>query len=820
MVEQAWVLRSLLEELQTEEDEDQEAPNGIFAQFTRLRNQSMKYRSERTFTTKSAEKSDNIKKNRYKDIIPFDHSRVKLTFTTSKNDTDYINANFIKGVSGSRAYIATQGPLPHTVLDFLRMLWEYNIKVVVMACREFEMGKKKCECYWPKEQDAPYVCEPFTIYCDSEKNKGDYVTRTLRVNYRDCSRTLKQLHYVNWPDHGVPDSIPPILDMLQEMRSYQDHDDTPICIHCSAGCGRTGVLCVIDYTWNLLKNQMIRPDFNIFELVQNMRTQRPSVVQTKEQYVLVYRTIKLLFERYLESEESLEQESEVDAEEVLAELGSGYDMNEDLNDLETQLQHLLETAAHPPPSEHVYRNQTETNHLWQHHDDLQVTSFFSEIPQSTSPQELNLLTEPEPEERKGGWIEERVDERREERRDSETIETMAPRPSSSTATMCLTVEDPYFDSPTEEPSPHPWSSSGTPSLSLNDQPVEVFTCNDSGTLDVHSDDEIPPPLPERTPESFEIPENTEPCVRLSVVIPPNAAAAAVRELTGSSTGSSPPSPAPPLPERTPESFELAIDPSPSEENIEPTPPVNLNLLGVSSEWSGSSGAGVDHNETKTWSRSKSLRAKMTFSEFTQPKQTSNTSSKPPRRPLELPPPPPPPGHPLPAVSPPLTQDNTHGLNRLGPPLLEIVPPTQSVGIFSEQNGPAQSKSFLDVVMNRSKSVRVKGSFREPPAASRSRTPPPAAAAALETTTHTNADEGHAVNNKLLSAGAEVSEKSMSRSKSLKFFRGKHKTKLEPPPSQPSTPPPSYESLTSFFKFGFGTRFSKPKGPRRYPETWV
>uniref|UniRef100_A0A8D0CTZ3 protein-tyrosine-phosphatase n=1 Tax=Sander lucioperca TaxID=283035 RepID=A0A8D0CTZ3_SANLU len=99
-----------------------------------LKCQSVKYRTDKTFPTKTAEKQENIKKNRYKDIVPFDHTRVKLTLTTTKNDTDYINASFIKGASGSRAYIATQGPLPHTVLDFLRMLWEYNIKVGRACC--------------------------------------------------------------------------------------------------------------------------------------------------------------------------------------------------------------------------------------------------------------------------------------------------------------------------------------------------------------------------------------------------------------------------------------------------------------------------------------------------------------------------------------------------------------------------------------------------------------------------------------------------------------------------------------------------------------
>lgn len=781
MEEQAWILRGLLEDLDIEDSDDQEEPNGVAEQFARLRNQSIKYRTDKTFPTKSAEKSDNIKKNRYKDILPFDHSRVKLTFTTSKNDTDYINANFIKGVSDDRAYIATQGPLPHTLLDFLRMLWEYNIEVVVMACREFEMGKKKCERYWPKKQDEPFVCEPFTIYCDLEENKGDYVTRTLRVKYRNCCRTLKQLHYVNWPDHGVPDSIPPILDLLQEMRCYQEHDDTPICIHCSAGCGRTGALCVIDYTWNLLKKLMITSDFNIYDLVQNMRTQRPSVVQTKEQYVLVFRTIKLLFERFLLSVEALEPSTEFDTEETVlpptvpAEIdNAGYNLDEEWNDL----------------------------------DDLQVTSFFTEIPESTSPHELTPHTEAEAEKR----TEETED------RTGDSVDLMQ-RPSSAAVIRQL-VEDPYFDSPTEEPAPPRCSDCGTPSLSLNDQPLQVFNFNHSGTLDVHSDDEIPPPLPERTPESFEVPENTESCVRLAVVIPPNAAAVAIRELRSSrgSTGStgSLSSPAPPLPERTPESFELATEPAPAEKKSPPTAPVNLDLLGISSEWSGTSDNSVNHYETKSWMRSKSLRAKMTFSEFSQSKKTSKINSNPVtnRRP-DFPPPPPPPGQPvqsLPAGPSPLTQDNIDGKSLSGPQPSHTAQPTHGVGVSSEWDGDTQPRKFLDVVMNRSKSVRVKGSSRESLTVSRSQTPPPQASG-----TAAQAERGHHSNPNV---STEAPEKGLSRSKSLKFFLSKHKPKVELAPPQLSTPPPSYESLTSIFKIGFGTRFAKPKGPRTYPVTWV
>uniref|UniRef100_A0AAY4B4S4 protein-tyrosine-phosphatase n=1 Tax=Denticeps clupeoides TaxID=299321 RepID=A0AAY4B4S4_9TELE len=97
--------------------------------FLKLKKLSSKNRIDKTLPTKAAEKQENVKKNRYKDVVPFDHSRVKLSLFTSKDDTDYVNANFIKGVTGKPAYIATQGPLPNTIVDFWRMIWEYKVKV-------------------------------------------------------------------------------------------------------------------------------------------------------------------------------------------------------------------------------------------------------------------------------------------------------------------------------------------------------------------------------------------------------------------------------------------------------------------------------------------------------------------------------------------------------------------------------------------------------------------------------------------------------------------------------------------------------------------
>uniref|UniRef100_A0A673I0H1 Tyrosine-protein phosphatase non-receptor type 12 n=1 Tax=Sinocyclocheilus rhinocerous TaxID=307959 RepID=A0A673I0H1_9TELE len=295
-MEQVNILKRFIEALRSGE---QKGEDNFSSDFMRLRRLSTKYRTEKIYPTNVGEQEENVKKNRYKDILPFDHSRVKLTLKTSNQDTDYINANFIKGIGGPEAYIATQGPLPNTVLDFWRMIWEYKVAVIVMACREFEMGRKKCERYFPQFGDEPVTFGPFRISCESEQPRTDYFIRALSVEFDHETRRVTQFHYVNWPDHDVPSSFDSILDMIALMREYQEHDDVPICVHCSAGCGRTGAICAIDYTWNLLKAGRIPEDFNVFQLIQEMRTHRHSAVQTKEQYELVHRAIAQLFEKQL-----------------------------------------------------------------------------------------------------------------------------------------------------------------------------------------------------------------------------------------------------------------------------------------------------------------------------------------------------------------------------------------------------------------------------------------------------------------------------------------------------------------------------------------
>ncbi|XP_069457190.1 tyrosine-protein phosphatase non-receptor type 22 isoform X1 [Ovis canadensis] len=295
-MDQREILQKFLDEAQHRKSNKEEFAN----EFLMLKRLSAKYKAEKTYPTTVAERPKNIKKNRYKDILPYDHSLVELFLITSDEDSSYINANFIKGVYGPKTYIATQGPLPTTVLDFWRMIWEYSILIIVMACMEFEMGKKKCERYWAEPGDTQLQLGPFSISCEAENRKSDYTIRTLKAKFNSETRTIYQFHYKNWPDHDVPSSIDPILELIWDVRCYQDDNSVPICIHCSAGCGRTGVLCAIDYTWMLLKDGIIPENFSVFSLIQEMRTQRPSLVQTQQQYELVYNAVLELFTRQMD----------------------------------------------------------------------------------------------------------------------------------------------------------------------------------------------------------------------------------------------------------------------------------------------------------------------------------------------------------------------------------------------------------------------------------------------------------------------------------------------------------------------------------------
>ncbi|CAH7225656.1 tyrosine-protein phosphatase non-receptor type 18 isoform X2 [Phodopus roborovskii] len=291
------LVRSFLEQL---EARDRREGAILAREFSEIKARSVAWKTGGVCSTKVGSRPGNTKKNRYKDVVPYDETRVILSLLQEEGLGDYINANFIRGTDGSQAYIATQGPLPQTLLDFWRLVWEFGVKVILMACQETENGRKKCERYWAQEQE-PLQTGPFCITLTKETRvNADIILRTLQVTFQKESRSVYQLQYTSWPDHGVPSNPDHILTMVEEAHRLQGAGLGPLCVHCSAGCGRTGVLCAVDYVRQLLLTQTIPPNFSLFDVVLEMRKQRPAAVQTEEQYRFLSHTVAQLFSRTLQ----------------------------------------------------------------------------------------------------------------------------------------------------------------------------------------------------------------------------------------------------------------------------------------------------------------------------------------------------------------------------------------------------------------------------------------------------------------------------------------------------------------------------------------
>ncbi|XP_040083822.1 tyrosine-protein phosphatase non-receptor type 18 isoform X1 [Oryx dammah] len=284
--------RSFLEQLEALGGRD----GVVFAgEFSDIRAHSAAWKTESVCSTEAGSRPENLRKNRYKDVLPYDQTRVILSLLQEEGHGDYINGNFIRGADGSQAYIATQGPLPHTLLDFWRLIWEFGVKVILMACQEMENGRKKCERYWALQQE-PLQIGPFCITLTREMwLNPDITLRILQVTFQKESRSVSQLQYMSWPDRGVPSNPDHVLAMVEEARHLQGSGSNPLCVHCSAGCGRTGVLCTVDYVRQLLLTQTIPPNFSLFSVVLEIRKQRPMAIQTEEQYRFLYHTVAQMF---------------------------------------------------------------------------------------------------------------------------------------------------------------------------------------------------------------------------------------------------------------------------------------------------------------------------------------------------------------------------------------------------------------------------------------------------------------------------------------------------------------------------------------------
>ncbi|XP_063259672.1 receptor-type tyrosine-protein phosphatase S isoform X5 [Prinia subflava] len=226
-------------------------------------------------------------KNRLVNIMPYETTRVCLQPIRGVEGSDYINASFIDGYRHQKAYIATQGPLAETTEDFWRMLWENNSTIVVMLTKLREMGREKCHQYWPAERSARY--QYFVVDPMAEYNMPQYILREFKVtDARDGqSRTVRQFQFTDWPEQGVPKSGEGFIDFIGQVHKTKEQfgQDGPISVHCSAGVGRTGVFITLSIVLERMRYEGV---VDIFQTVKMLRTQRPAMVQTEDEYQFCY----------------------------------------------------------------------------------------------------------------------------------------------------------------------------------------------------------------------------------------------------------------------------------------------------------------------------------------------------------------------------------------------------------------------------------------------------------------------------------------------------------------------------------------------------
>ncbi|XP_072297381.1 receptor-type tyrosine-protein phosphatase S-like isoform X2 [Eucyclogobius newberryi] len=226
-------------------------------------------------------------KNRLVNIMPYETTRVCLQPIRGLEGSDYVNASYIDGYRQQRGYIATQGPLAETTEDFWRMLWEHNSTIVVMLTKLREMGREKCHQYWPAERSARY--QYFVVDPMAEYNMPQYILREFKVtDARDGqSRTVRQFQFTDWPEQGVPKSGEGFIDFIGQVHKTKEQfgQDGPITVHCSAGVGRTGVFITLSI---VLERMRYEGAVDIFQTVKMLRTQRPAMVQTEDEYQFCY----------------------------------------------------------------------------------------------------------------------------------------------------------------------------------------------------------------------------------------------------------------------------------------------------------------------------------------------------------------------------------------------------------------------------------------------------------------------------------------------------------------------------------------------------
>uniref|UniRef100_A0A336MWV1 protein-tyrosine-phosphatase n=1 Tax=Culicoides sonorensis TaxID=179676 RepID=A0A336MWV1_CULSO len=234
----------------------------------------------------------NRPKNRFTNILPYDHSRFKLQPVDDDEGSDYINANYVPGHNSPREFIVTQGPLHSTRDDFWRMCWESNSRAIVMLTRCFEKGREKCDHYWPHDTTPVYYGDiKVTLLNDS--HYPDWIITEFMMQRGDVQRIIRHFHFTTWPDFGVPNPPQTLARFVRAFRERVGPDQRPIVVHCSAGVGRSGTFITLD---RILQQIQVADYVDIFGIVWCMRKERVWMVQTEQQYICIHQCLMAVLE--------------------------------------------------------------------------------------------------------------------------------------------------------------------------------------------------------------------------------------------------------------------------------------------------------------------------------------------------------------------------------------------------------------------------------------------------------------------------------------------------------------------------------------------
>ncbi|XP_020920200.1 receptor-type tyrosine-protein phosphatase V-like isoform X4 [Sus scrofa] len=254
-----------------------------------------------------AEHPANTAKNRYPHVLPYDHSRVRLTLLDGEPHSDYINASFIPGYTHPQEFIATQGPLKKTLEDFWRLVWEQQVRVIVMLTVGMENGRVLCEHYWPANP-TPVTHGHITVHLLAEEPEEEWTKREFQLQHaaQPPPRRVKQLQFTTWPDHSVPEAPSSLLAFMELVREQarEAQGTGPILVHCSAGVGRSGTFVALS---RLLQQLEEEQTVDVFHTVYTLRLHRPLMIQTPSQYVFLH---SCLLSRILEGPPSSSEATE------------------------------------------------------------------------------------------------------------------------------------------------------------------------------------------------------------------------------------------------------------------------------------------------------------------------------------------------------------------------------------------------------------------------------------------------------------------------------------------------------------------------------